>query len=921
MQIAAVTELFLPDNTARSRSTSDLLSFERSSDPHLVGGKFANQWALHRAGFKVAPFFCLSASCYQRVCDALDINLAATLAVVQHTDIASIRQASLAIRAAFDRAPLPAQLEREILACFDATFGPSALVSVRGSMIGARAQDSEDSAEHAFAGMSDSFLYVTREELLSKLRRCWSSGFSEECLLYRAANGLELGGFATAVGIQRMVHGARSFVAFAVNPRTAVKETVIVAGHGIGEGVVQERVGVDHFSIRGGQIEARCSVKHSKLVLDQEAGRGLREAPLDAELQEAPTLCVDELHRITHDVEGISRVFGAPQDVEGTITETGEIYYLQSRPIQLDHRRLRIWSNANVSESFPGTTTPLTYSFARNFYRLLNYDFYRRCGISERQLHDHRDALDRLLGSLDGRIYHCISHFHETTGLNPLFGLFRSDFDRLVAELETAYQRSEAPTAHWRQRALLARVTARTLYNFATLDRRFAEFQAWWNEQLKGVRWDELAKMHPLALEHEYQRLWVQAANWWGITLINYQFMVLFNSLCERMLNAWQLSSDTQLLSDLLCGDQQLVGVEIVISVVRIAERARQDPELSTRLAAQSSEQIWSEIGLGILPDWFEAALQEHLQRYGHRGLEELKLEQPNLRDTPWQLIALVQKYAASNVTVDSLQRSEIEARERGERVLAERLRGSPLKSMLLRTCVAQLRKTLRRREQGRYMRSELFGYSKAVFAALGKVLADRGILSTPEDVHYLKVEEIFGILDGSDIVERPQELVRLRREDALAQKQLSPRREFSSFDIVLTSVPRDSAQLATRNGRQVMQGLGSSGGRVRGRARVLLESSLEQRLKRTDILVARETDPGWLFLMLSVCGIVVERGSMLSHTAITGRKFGIPTVVAVRDATRLIPDGALIEIDGSTGLVTILEEATEAAEAQASAP
>ena len=73
-------------------------------------------------------------------------------------------------------------------------------------------------------------------------------------------------------------------------------------------------------------------------------------------------------------------------------------------------------------------------------------------------------------------------------------------------------------------------------------------------------------------------------------------------------------------------------------------------------------------------------------------------------------------------------------------------------------------------------------------------------------------------------------------------------------------------------------------------------------------ILIARETDPGWLFLMLASKGMVVERGSMLSHTAITGRKFGIPTIVALPGATTRIPDGATIEIDGSTGIVTVLE-------------
>jgi pyruvate,water dikinase len=95
----------------------------------------------------------------------------------------------------------------------------------------------------------------------------------------------------------------------------------------------------------------------------------------------------------------------------------------------------------------------------------------------------------------------------------------------------------------------------------------------------------------------------------------------------------------------------------------------------------------------------------------------------------------------------------------------------------------------------------------------------------------------------------------------------------------------------------------------VQGIARVIDDPNEAGDVDPSMILIARETDPGWLFLMLASKGMVVERGSMLSHTAITGRKFGIPTIVALPDATQRIKNGALIEIDGSSGIVTILEE------------
>jgi phosphoenolpyruvate synthase/pyruvate phosphate dikinase len=122
-------------------------------------------------------------------------------------------------------------------------------------------------------------------------------------------------------------------------------------------------------------------------------------------------------------------------------------------------------------------------------------------------------------------------------------------------------------------------------------------------------------------------------------------------------------------------------------------------------------------------------------------------------------------------------------------------------------------------------------------------------------------------------------------------------------------AAPAGDVDEHTAGDPSALRGLGSSGGIVRGRAKVVLDPRVQPDDCQGRILIARETDPGWLMLMIAASGIVVERGTLLSHTAITGRLLGIPTVVAVRGATTSIPDGALIELDGTAGTVTILNE------------
>jgi pyruvate,water dikinase len=110
------------------------------------------------------------------------------------------------------------------------------------------------------------------------------------------------------------------------------------------------------------------------------------------------------------------------------------------------------------------------------------------------------------------------------------------------------------------------------------------------------------------------------------------------------------------------------------------------------------------------------------------------------------------------------------------------------------------------------------------------------------------------------------------------------------------------------------LRGIPCASGVARGRALVVRDPrSAPETAGR--VLVAETTDPGWVFLLAPAAALVVEKGSLLSHTAIIGRELGVPTVVNVPGATERIPDGALVEVDGSSGEVRLLEEpAAEAA-------
>ena len=181
----------------------------------------------------------------------------------------------------------------------------------------------------------------------------------------------------------------------------------------------------------------------------------------------------------------------------------------------------------------------------------------------------------------------------------------------------------------------------------------------------------------------------------------------------------------------------------------------------------------------------------------------------------------------------------------------------------------------------------------------MGELFAMKSLLHASSDIHYLTVEEVFAFVQGTAVTRNLKALVEIRRAEYAAYAEHAPDERFETAGIpYLNLCYKDPARIDSSN-RAV--GTGCSSGIARGTARVVRDPQASLN-GNNHILVASSTDPGWVFLMTSAKGIIAEKGSVLSHTAIIGRELGIPTIVGVKAATSLIPDGAPLTIDGSTG-------------------
>ncbi|MFF2659164.1 PEP/pyruvate-binding domain-containing protein [Kitasatospora sp. NPDC058032] len=925
------------------------------ADAARVGHKFARQELLRQAGFRVPEFFCLPAAAFDRALDALRPALPPLPADGAARD--AVEAWCAAAREALASSALPPALAERVRKEFAAIAGPEGLVAVRACVVPAGSPHAdppdaaspagrpdeemgEDSAVDPFAGMSDSFLYVDEDGLADAVVRCWASAFNAQAVRYRILRGLDPRRARVAVGVQRMVLGTRSFVAFTRDPRDGSARRVVAAAYGIGEGVVQEKADIDHFfqEPATGAVSARTVHKRWSMGLPEGAASGTPVLlPVAGELADVPVLDDDQVRAVGELAARVEELFGVPQDIEGALTEDGTVHLLQARPMvtapaapvdaapaaraeepdaPAEEPARVYWGNHNITESFPGVSGALTYSQSREFYRRSFADLYRRMGVPDTWVRDNAHRLARMVGYLEGQVYYRLDDWQALHGQMPMFELVRKGWEQAMGI--TGPARAER---RWAAPAV-ARALPRLAWRSVAHPWQVKGFLRWWDRQMAEA---ETVGDSPEELIAFYRRLWERAGERWGVTLVNAFLALVVLGAGGTLLRRWT-GEGPQVLVGLMGGGRENRSLEAVRAAMALAELVGGVPELRAAVLddAADPEQLWQQIVSGRHGVAVADAARGYLARYGDRALHDLKLEEPTPRQRPWTVLALIRPLVRQGATVAANRADEQAAARRARERLRE-VCPNPAQRAVLLGLTSLARDLARIREDTRFCRTQLFGLSREVMWRLGAELARTGVLDDRLDVADLTVEEVIGAFDGTGTVRDLRALVALRRaqREEWAGNPQRPALLGTPAGLPLArALPHAVAvDAAGAVGDGLLRGIGSSGGVVRGRAAVVLDPSTDPDLATGRILVARETDPGWLFLMMSAAGMVVERGTLLSHTAITGRLLGVPTVVAVPQATTAIPDGAWIEIDGTAGTVRLLPPAEQPAEPAAEQP
>jgi pyruvate,water dikinase len=265
--------------------------------------------------------------------------------------------------------------------------------------------------------------------------------------------------------------------------------------------------------------------------------------------------------------------------------------------------------------------------------------------------------------------------------------------------------------------------------------------------------------------------------------------------------------------------------------------------------------------------------------------------------------------------------------RREAERRAFAALAGHPLRRLVFPWVLANARARVRDRENLRFERTRAFGRVRRILVELGRRLYALGLLDDPRDIFMLELDEALGLVEGTAATTDLKGLIAVRRaEFARYRAEEPPSDRFETRGVVSVAVehlrrapvtqvaPSDEPETSDSERRT---GIGCCPGVVRGPVRVVRDPKRAE-LRPGEILVAERTDPGWILLFAAAAGVLVERGSLLSHSAIVARELGIPTIVSIPSVTTWLRDGDVVELDGSSGVVRKLATVTaEEAHAQ----
>lgn len=854
----------------------------------LVGGKGLNLGVLSKIqGIQVPEGFCVTTVGYQKAIEQNETYhaLLDRLSVLKAEDRDQIGEISRKIRQIIMEAEIPSDVVKAV-AHYLSRFGEEHAYAVRSSAT------AEDLPHASFAGQQDTYLNIIgKEAILQHISKCWASLFTDRAVIYRMQNGFDHSQVYLSVIVQRMVFPQASGILFTADPITSNRKLLSIdASFGLGEALVAGLVSPDCYKVQEGQIvDKRIATKKLAIYGRKEGGTETKQ--IDPDQQKTQTLTDQQIIQLARIGRQIEAYFGCPQDIEWCLAHD-TFYILQSRPIttlypipEANDQENHVYVSVGHQQMMTDPMKPLGLSF----YLLLTPAPMRKAGgrlfvdVSHMLASPSgRETLINVLGKNDPLIKDALTTVIE-----------RGNFIKSIPDdkKEHSYGKSNQGPAPAKYQTL-------NDYDPTVVSDLIKRSESSIDELKYKIQTKSGADLFDFILE-DIQELRKSISDPESLGVI----MTAMNAsswINEKMMEWLGEKNAADTLSQSVPNN---ITSEMGLALMDVADVIRPYPEVINYLQHVKEDHFLDELVKFDGGQETRDAICAYLNKYGMRCAGEIDITRTRWSEKPITLVPVILGNIKNFEPCAGKRKFEQGRQEalKKEQELLDRLKQLPdgeQKAKETKRMIDLLRNLIGYREYPKYgMVNRYFVYKQALLKE-AEQLIQAGVIHEQEDIYYLTFEELHEVVRTNKL---DYQIIGKRKDEYKLYEKLTPPRVITSDgEIIAGEYKRENLPA------EAIVGLAVSSGVIEGRARVILNME-EADLEDGDILVTSFTDPSWTPLFVSIKGLVTEVGGLMTHGAVIAREYGLPAVVGVENATKLIKDGQRIRVHGTEGYIEIL--------------
>ncbi|QIP17390.1 phosphoenolpyruvate synthase [Spirosoma aureum] len=885
----------------------------------LVGGKGANLGELSKIeGILIPDGFCISTEAFEKIIgETSSINeLLDQLSLLKVEDRDRIGELSTEIRRTIEGVAIPQGIQEEVTH-FLSRLGEKTAYAVRSSAT------AEDLPTASFAGQQDTYLNIIgKEAILKHISKCWASLFTERAVMYRLQNGFDHRKVQLSVIVQRMVFPQVAGILFTADPVSGNRNVLSIdASFGLGEALVSGLVNADLYQVCNGKvIDKKITTKKLAIYALQEGGT--YEQAIEPELQNRQALTDEQILQLARLGRKIEEHFGSPQDIEWCLADDS-FYIVQSRPITTLYP---IPEANNPENARRGPTEPVRrcddptergpHVFVSVGHNQMMTDAMKPLGLSFFLLTTRAPMY-----TAGGRLFVDVTAMLTSpVGRETIVNVTLGKSDPLMKDaLTTIIEREDFIK-------LLPDDKPGPKPGKSSQGRSHTDFQILKDYDPTIV--SDLIRRSQTSIDELKQNIQMKSGS------------DLFDFILGDIQQLKQTSADSQSFGVIMTGmnasswiNEKMsewlgeknaadtlsqsapnnITSEMGLALLDVADVIRPYPEVIKYL--QRGGLPWG--GLSQIKDdnfldelvQFEGgqetrdAIAAYLDKYGMRCAGEIDITKTRWSEKPTTLVPVILGNIKNFEPKESKRKFEQGRQEalKKEHELLGRLKQLPdgeQKASETKRMIDLIRNFAGYREYPKYgIVSRYFVYKQALLNE-AEQLVQAGVIQEKEDIYYLTFDEFREVVKTNTL---DYQIINQRKDEfKIYEKLIPPRVITSDGEIITGKYKRENLPAGA------IVGLAVSSGVIEGRARVIVNME-DADLEEGDILVTAFTDPSWTPLFVSIKGLITEVGGLMTHGAVIAREYGLPAVVGVENATKLIKDGQRIRVNGTDGYVELL--------------